>query len=208
MRLIKPMKVCKICFKNFHDDSLSHLLDSRLNICKHCMKEIRAKFIKFDIDGIKALSIYDYDEKIQSLLYQFKGCFDIELRDVFLARYSRELMIKYHGYIIVPIPSYEEDDEIREFNHVVEIFKILNLQMLFLIKKTKRVKQATSGVKARRDISKYMELIDRPDLFNKKILLVDDVYTTGSTMKAAIDLVKQLHPKKIKVLVISKTKPE
>ena len=63
-------------------------------------------------------------------------------------------------------------------------------------------------MKARRDISKYMELIDRPDLFNKKILLVDDVYTTGSTMKAAIDLVKQLHPKKIKVLVISKTKPE
>ena len=172
------------------------------------MKEIRAKFIKFDIDGIKALSIYDYDEKIQSLLYQFKGCFDIELRDVFLARYSRELRIKYYGYVVVPIPSYEEDDEIREFNHVVEIFKILNLQMLFLLKKTKRVKQATSGVKARRDISKYMELIDRPDLFNKKILLVDDVYTTGSTMKAAIDLVKQLHPKKIKVLVISKTKPE
>ena len=208
MRLTKPMKVCKICFKNFHDDSLPHLLNNKLNICKHCMKEIRAKFIKFDIDGIKALSIYDYDEKIQSLLYQFKGCFDIELRDVFLARYSRELMIKYHGYIIVPIPSYEEDDEIREFNHVVEIFKILNLQMLFLLKKTKRVKQATSGFKARKDISKYMELVDHPDLSGKKILLVDDVYTTGSTMKAAIDLVKQLHPKKIKVLVISKTKPE
>ena len=72
MRLIKPMKVCKICFKNFHDDSLSHLLNSRLNICKHCMKEIRAKFIKFDIDGIKALSIYDYDEKTH-LVIQYRN---------------------------------------------------------------------------------------------------------------------------------------
>ena len=32
-----------------------------------------------------AISIYRYDEKIQSLLYQFKGCFDYELFDVFLS---------------------------------------------------------------------------------------------------------------------------
>ena len=208
MRLRPPMKVCKICFRNYYDDSLSHLFNNRLSICPNCMNEMEAKFIKFDFDGIKALSIYDYDEKIQSLIYQFKGCFDIELRDVFLARYARELRMRYHGYVVVPIPSFEEDDKEREFNHVVEIFKTLNLQMLFLLRKTKRVKQATSSARARQQIHKYMELIYRPNLSKTKILIVDDVYTTGSTMRTAIELVKELNPKKIKVLVISKTKPE
>jgi xanthine phosphoribosyltransferase len=40
---------------------------------------------------------------------------------------------------------------------------------------------------------------------NDKILIVDDVFTTGSTLNAAIDLIKQGQPKNIKVLVLSKT---
>ena len=206
MRLRRPMRVCKICFHNFFDDSLIHLANNNLCICKNCLKDIRAKFIKFDVDGVSAVSIYDYDDRIQSLLYQFKGCYDYELKDVFLGRYNRELSIRYKNYIIVPIPSYVEDDEEREFNHVVEIFKSLKLQMLFLLKKTARVKQATSTSSQRKNINKHIELIDKPDLSNKKILIVDDVYTTGSTMKAAISLIRQLNPKKIRVLVISKTK--
>ena len=208
MRLNPPMKVCKICFHNFYNDSLIHLFNEKLCVCKRCLEEIQAKFIKFDIDGISGLSIYDYDERIQSLIYQFKGCFDYELKDVFLSRYFRELSLRYKGYVVVPIPSSKEDDEERDFNHVVEIFKMLKLQMLFLLRKTGRVKQATSNSKQRKDISKYLELIDKPDLTKRKILIVDDVYTTGSTMHAAINLIQQLHPKKIKVLVISKTKLE
>lgn len=208
MRLKRPMRVCKICFHDFYDDSLIHLANSKLCVCKNCLKEIQGKFLKFDVDGVPAISIYDYDDRIQSLLYQFKGCYDYELRDVFLIRYYRELSLRYKNYVVVPIPSFSEDDEEREFNHVVEIFRLLNLQMLFLLKKTARVKQANSTSKQRKDIHKYLQLVDRPDLSNKKILIVDDVYTTGSTMKAAIALIRQLNPKKIRVLVISKTKLE
>lgn len=206
MRLITPIRICNLCFKNYSDTSLIYQLNNGLSYCKNCLNDLRAKFIKFDINGIKALSIYDYDEKIQSLIYQFKGCFDFALRDIFLNRYYRELTLKYFGYVMVLIPSFEDDDKEREFNHVEEIFRFLKLPILKLLRKTKRVKQATSNSKTRKDISKYLELISRPDLSNKKILIVDDVYTTGSTMKAAINLIQQLRPKKIKVLVISKTK--
>ena len=43
---------------------------------------------------------------------------------------------------------------------------------------------------------------------NKKVLLVDDIHTTGSTIQACIDLIQPGHPKDIKVLVVAKTKDD
>ena len=43
------------------------------------------------------------------------------------------------------------------------------------------------------------------DLTNKKILLVDDIYTSGTTIEACYNLIKKLKPKNIKVLVLAKT---
>ena len=205
MRLKGPTRVCKLCFKEYEETDLIYVLNDKVDICKYCYKEIKAKFINFEVCGYKALSIYDYDPKIQALIYQLKGCFDIEIAHIFLERYRRELSLRYHGYVIVPIPSYEKDDQRREFNHVEEMFRPLNLPMVMLLTKTSSIKQANSTSRKRHDISKYLKLVSNEDLSKRKILLVDDVYTTGSTMKTAIELVEKLHPKKIRVLVISKT---
>lgn len=205
MRSSLPTKVCKICFKEIGHKSLFNLTHKDADVCERCFQEIKMHFFKFQVLGYNAISIYRYDEKVQSLLYQFKGCFDYELLNVFFERFSRELSLRYRGYVMVPVPSYKKDDEIREFNHVEEMFKILNLPMRKMIIKTKKVKQATSASHKRKDIGKHLELVDNSDLSKYKILLVDDVYTTGSTMKACIRLIEKLHPKKIEVLVMSKT---
>ncbi len=76
--------------------------------------------------------------------------------------------------------------------------------MLRCIYKTKNVKQADLTSEERKKVSDILK-IDDVDLSKKKILIVDDVFTTGSTVRSMINLVKSKNPKRIKVLVMSKT---
>lgn len=164
------------------------------------------KFIKFRVDNHKATSLYDYNPFIRKLIYQYKGCYDYELHQVFLDRYAKEIKLRYFDRVIIPIPSYQNEDEQRGFNHVVETFKSIGLNMLNILEKTEKHKQAISSFKQRKEVYKYLELKSYPDLNKKKVLIVDDVYTTGSTMKSAIHLIEKLNPKKIDVLVVAKTR--
>lgn len=200
----EPIKTCKICFDKIEKPDFFFLVKRDICLCSKCRKLFKPKFVSFNVININALAIYNYDNQIKTYLYQFKGCFDYELFDTFLERYYKPLSILYSGYTIVPIPSHENDDKNRGFNHVEEIFSRLSLPMVKALRKTAQIKQSDQSKNDRKNIKKYMELIPLPQLAGKKILLVDDVYTTGSTMKAAIELVKKLKPKDIKVLVLSK----
>ena len=140
------------------------------------------------------------------MLFQFKGCFDYELAPLFLERVKFLLRIKYQNYVLVPAPSTDEANKKRGFNHVVEIFKSLKLKMLPIIHKTKSHKQSDHTAKGRRDITHVLSIDKNVNLKDKKILLVDDIMTTGSTLFSCVELLKKLHPKKIEILVIAKTK--
>ena len=177
-----------------------------MHICHRCFLKFKPKLIRFKIGNIDGYYVYNYDERVQNVLYQFKGCFDYELAQVFLDYYRYYFFLRYFGYIMIPAPSAKEADEERGFNHVVETFKSLGINMLNIIEKTEKHKQAVSTVNQRREVYKYLELNSHPDLTKKKVLIVDDIYTTGSTMKAAIHLVEKLNPKKISVLVVAKTR--
>ena len=104
----------------------------------------------------------------------------------------------------MPAPSSEKGDQERGYNHVEEMFSFLKLKILKCVHKIKDVKQADLTTKEREKIGDVL-VIDDVDLSKKKILLVDDVYTTGSTIKSMIKLVKEKGAKKIKVLLMSKT---
>ena len=168
------------------------------------MFKLKPIFKFFKIDGTDALSIYEYDELIKEKIYLFKGCEDYELKDIFIQPFKFELEAIYEGYKIVPIPSYFEDDQKRGFNHVVEIFKCLQLQMYKCLIKTENIKQKELNYDQRQKIGEILKFDSNFDVKNKKILIVDDVITTGASMKAAIKIMKNNGAKKVKVLCIAK----
>ena len=200
-----PTRNCKICFKEIKITDFCRLFDRKTSICSNCQQLLEPKFIRFTVDCYEALSIYDYTPFIKNLIYLYKGCFDYEMREAFLNLFLPELSIRYKGYIIVPVPSYIKDDETRGFNHVEEICKLMHLEIVKVLEKTSHFKQAEKGAKKRQQIRKHLALIPNVSIENKNILLVDDIYTTGATIRTALNLLEKLNPKTIKVLVLAKT---
>ena len=152
------MKHCKICFKEIKIDDFCRLFDHNICLCNGCQKLLEPKFINFKIDRYKALALYDYSEFIKKQIYVFKGCFDYEMKDIFLNLFIKELKIYFSGYKVVPIPSYKKDDEARGFNHALEVFKQMGLEVYQIVEKTEHFKQAEKSAKDRQSINKYLRL--------------------------------------------------
>ncbi|HKM02590.1 MAG TPA: phosphoribosyltransferase family protein, partial [Bacilli bacterium] len=58
----------------------------------------------------------------------------------------------------------------------------------------------------RQNVIDKLEVVKGERVRDKKILLVDDLFTTGATVKAMIKLLKPYNPKKIQVLTLAYTK--
>ena len=102
-------------------------------------------------------------------------------------------------------PWWDEMDDRRKIAYAKkEIFSCLNLKICDCLYKSEHHKQSDQSFKKRKEIEKYIFLKEGVCLKNKKILLVDDICTTGSTLRAAIKLVKQSNPKKIEILVVAR----
>ena len=151
------------------------------------------------------LALYFYNETIRTLLYQFKGCGDYELKDVFFAYPRHSLRLRFRGYHVVPAPSSRSHNEKRGFNQVQAMCECLQLPMLDCLEKTVDAKQSDLSAKERKKIGKYLAYRGPASLSDKKILLVDDVFTTGSTARGCLKLLASHHPKKLAFLTMAKT---
>lgn len=197
---------CRVCFNEIKDHSLFNLFNKNNIICEECFSKLKVEYREFYIGEIKVTTLYEYNQEMRELIYKFKGCYDIEMGEVFLSRYLWYLKLRYRGYVIVPLPSYYLEDERRGFNHVVEIFSRLELPIEKVIKKTKESKQAKKRKKERLKAIESFGIENIEKINNKKVLIVDDVYTTGSSLRAAITLVRKGKPKTIECLVVAKKK--
>ena len=194
---------CKLCFEKIHFNGINALIKNRM-ICQKCYNGFELINKKEYINGIEVRYLYDYNDFLKKNIYLLKGCYDIELKDIFLDRWKYILRLIYKGYLLVPVPSYFESDNKRGFNHVEEIFASLKLKSNKCLKKTKDIKQANLSKKQREKIDKVLIIENGEILKGKKVLIVDDIYTTGSTLNACIKLVRKYYPKVLKCLVLCK----
>lgn len=197
---------CKACFAPIKDVSVSEVLGQKRYLCNSCLRKMNPRFEKFYKKGIECMNVYSYNEKIRNLLFLFKGCKDIELAPVFLSEQAPTLHALFSKYYLVNAPSFLAREEKRGFSHVKEMFKVLKLPFIDCLEKTKDVKQADLNYEKRKEIKKHITIKKEAKVAGKRILFVDDVFTSGSTAMAAVSLLKKAGAKKVKVLVMARTR--
>lgn len=204
MRLAPKTVRCRICFNDIIDMNIHQLLHSHIFICQKCQNQFRTLFEISNVANVKVLSIYEYNEFFRSVIYKLKACADVEIAPALLAFHNPVLKRKYCRHIVIPAPSHPAHDQSRGFNHVEAIFSGIAKQFVKAITKIEERKQTDLSAEQRKEIGKILRWNDDVDVSGKNVLLVDDVMTTGSTIRACVQMIAAHGAKSITVLVLSK----
>lgn len=142
------------------------------------------------LDGVEVTSFNEYDENISKLLILYKEHLDEALAPIFFDKYKKEINKRYKGYVCVPLPSSFEKVTQRGFHHLHRMIETLDLKVADVLVKTKNIKQAGLSKEERKHIEMIFEIKENSECSFENILLIDDVCTTGASLKAAIALLR------------------
>lgn len=197
------MSICLVCNKEFKQNSLFLSLITDGEICINCFSELPFLLRNIKIDEVDCFCLYWYEGKIKEMLINYKVKKDKELRKLFLVPFKSVLRWKYKGYTVVFVPSNKASDRKRGFNHVHELAKELGLPIIDCFYKRKTYKQSDLKYKDRKKIEKVLFIKKEKIDPKRKYLIIDDILTSGSTMKRCVCLLKENGVKKIKGLVVA-----
>ena len=117
----------------------------------------------------------------------------------------------FTGTVLCPIPLHKRKLKWRGFNQAEEIAKHLSEALSIplysdILVKTKNTTPQVEleGIERRINMLGVFEVKSRERVQNKNILLVDDVYTTGATMREAQKVLQQAGAKQVTALVVAR----
>jgi len=208
--------ICLNCRKYLEKEEKPNL------ICNSCYKTIEINEILFRPSPdflLAAASSYE-NEALRNLIHYFKY-------EKFMAagKPLGEILIEYlkniftgwnlSNFIIIPIPLHPKRFRSRGFNQseilagiISKRFNIpLETNILKRIKNTKSQIETKNHKEREENLKGSFEISvgGKEIMKNKNIILVDDVYTSGATMNAAIRAIRRENKNRIIGVVVAKT---
>ncbi len=186
--------LCSICREN--------LVFIKQRSCSICGRKLE---VELDIENIvkcrecikrphyytKSVSPLSYEKDIKMAIYDFKYNDRQHMYKLF-GRLMVESILENdleHVDIVVPVPLYKDREKKRGFNQAALLAKYISDQLRLKLdtKNLKRDSQTKAQNKLdrsqrKRNISGVFGLRNNCDFINKRVLLIDDIYTTGSTV--------------------------
>lgn len=192
---------CLFCDQEVEQFSFKSIFLKEDLLCITCRNKLKPTKKIVTIENIQVETFFEYDGMFKNLLIQYKECFDEALYPVFLYDLKEYLEYKYRGYYLCLIPSSKEKIEQRGFSHLELMCKDLSFNRIQL-QAIQDLSQVHKGIKERSLMkNNYLYTGERV----KKVLVVDDVVTTGSSMIGAYNALKT-HSDMIRYVALSSRK--
>lgn len=192
---------CKFCDKDINSISLYEILFERDNLCKECRSKLNFKHRIYKYKDIEVEYFYDYNQMFQTLLLQYKECYDEALYDVFLYKIDNYINFRYFNYHLLLAPSSKTKIEKRGFDHLEKMFSSVWLKRVKGLRTINNINQQGKSFFQRR-LMEDNYIYDDPRL--NRVLIVDDLSTTGSTLRGIYKAIKP-YANRVRFLVLAKT---
>jgi competence protein ComFC len=201
LELIKG-EICRICGRSF---SLFPEQYRQGDCCYDCIRWERDEewtgFLQ------QNWSLYVYNDFLKELIAKLKYRGDAELMKGFYPIVQSTFRNISRSSLLVPIPLSEKRHYERGFNQSEILARCINNKEvnLLLKRKTHEKKQSKKNRKDRIEKKDNpFEVINSEKIKGKSITLVDDVYTTGSTLRYAAKVLLEAGAKSISSITLGR----
>lgn len=166
--------------------------------CMKCGRKLSDETVEYCLDCKKTehifdrnLAVWEYDDSIKKSMYAFKYS-NIRENGKFyadeIARIYGDIISGYNADVIIPVPLFEKKLRTRGYNQseiiARELGKIIDIpvdsEILIRTRDTRPQKELND--QERRNNLKNAFQVTKNVVEYKKIILLDDIYTTGATM--------------------------
>ncbi|MFB4167825.1 ComF family protein [Virgibacillus sp. JSM 102003] len=191
--LPKPKNLCSACM-----NELSVLKGKR---CKKCSRKSEESLCqdckKWDLHGVNDpltlnFSVFDYNEQMQDMIsrWKYRGdyCLGYSFKPFYTEAFEKEFISLPKDIVAVPIPLSNERMKERGFNQSLQLADFLPLESCELLTRVHGEKQSK---KTRKERISALNPFKITKTINKPVVLTDDIYTTGSTLRHAASLLKE-----------------
>lgn len=173
---------CQVCSRSIENLDLKYIVG---DLCYDCVRW--EKDTEWSGYLQKNHSIYIYNDFLKEVLSQFKFRGDYVLAKIFAKKIQEKLKAVEYD-LLVPIPLSKERLFERGFNQSEALIREAELETTNLLQRIHSEKQSKKSRQDRIHLPQVFQLKD--EVPNKNILLIDDIYTTGSTLRHAAKLLK------------------
>lgn len=208
---------CPHCIKNIKQDSL---------VCPACERSaIGGKTHplckkRYGLDGLWSLGVYE--DSLRKIIQKFKYKFVSEIAEnlcdlmiEYWAKYTPQFIEEIkkdrgQGWVIVSVPLHSKRENFRGFNQSALLGKILSkklgLDYSDALKRIRNTKQQVGliGKDRKNNIHNAFSLDSRFLTLDSNILLIDDVWTTGSTLKECCYVLKRGGASKVWAITLAR----
>jgi competence protein ComFC len=211
LNLIFPL-YCQVCEKPLKYDNAFFL-------CRNCFEKINnpagfsftagGNFISFK----KAYHCCPYEGTVKDLIHKFKYGKKIFLKNAFiyiLHILFAEKIASDKIDIITPVPMHHKDEKKRGFNQSCILAKGLSektgitFQNTLLKLKRTTAQAGLNRAERLKNIKNAFSCTKQKYLYNKNILLIDDVFTTGATISECANTLNSCGAGSVTALTIAK----